>query len=95
MLCNRCNKRPAIIFVQRMDGANKGEQQGLCLRCAREMHLKPVDDLMKQFGMTEQDMDAMEERMDQLMEEMGGADMNPLELMMNMNQGQHLLKQMH
>ena len=40
------------------------KQEGYCLHCARELHIKPVDDLMKQFGMSEQDMDNMEDRMD-------------------------------
>jgi len=81
MLCNRCNKRPAIIFVQRMDGVQT-KQEGYCLRCARELHIKPVEDLMKQFGMSEKDMDTMEERMEQMMDEMGGGDMNPFQMMM-------------
>ena len=56
MVCIRCQKRPAIIFIQRMvDGQMK--QEGYCLHCARELHIKPVDDLMKQFGMSDQDLD--------------------------------------
>ena len=50
--------------------------------CARELHIKPVDDLMKQFGMSEQDLDTMEDRMESMMEELGDA--NPLSMMMNM-----------
>ena len=42
-----------------------------CLHCARELHIKPVDDLMKQFGMSDQDLDNMENRMESMMEEMG------------------------
>ena len=38
----------AIIFIQRMDGGQM-KQEGYCLHCARELHIKPVDDLMKQF----------------------------------------------
>ena len=84
MVCDRCKKRPAIIFVQRMeDGKLKNE--GYCLHCARELHIKPVEDLMKQFGMSDEDMDNMEERMENMMQEMGdGA--NPLSMMMNMAQ---------
>ena len=84
MVCDRCKKRPAIIFVQRMeDGKLKNE--GYCLHCAREMHIKPVEDLMKQFGMSEEDMDNMEERMENMMQEMGDGG-NPLSMMMNMVQ---------
>ena len=48
MVCIRCQKRPAIIFVQRMENGQM-KNEGYCLHCAREMHIKPVDDLMKQF----------------------------------------------
>ena len=84
MVCIRCQKRPAIIFIQRMDNVQM-KQEGYCLHCARELHIKPVDDLMKQFGMSDQDLDNMENRMESMMEEMGDA--NPLSMMMNMTQG--------
>ena len=47
MVCNRCQKRPAIIFVQRMENGQM-KNEGFCLHCARELHIKPVEDLMKQ-----------------------------------------------
>ena len=84
MVCVRCQKRPAIIFIQRMENGQM-KQEGYCLHCAREMHIKPVDDLMKQFGMSDQDLDNMESRMESMMEEMGDA--NPLSMMMNMAAG--------
>ena len=84
MVCVRCQKRPAIIFIQRMENGQM-KQEGYCLHCARELHIKPVDDLMKQFGMSDQDLDNMESRMESMMEEMG--DSNPLSMMMNMAQG--------
>lgn len=86
MVCIRCKKRPAIIFVQRMDSNSQMKQEGYCLRCARELHIKPVEDLMKQFGMSEQDMDNMEDRMENMLEEMGGEGANPFSMMMGMGQ---------
>ena len=85
MVCIRCKKRPAIIFIQRMENGQM-KQEGYCLHCARELHIKPVEDLMKQFGMSDQDMDSIEDRMENMMEEMG--DTNPLAMMMNMQQGE-------
>ena len=70
MVCNRCQKRPAIIFVQRMENGQM-KNEGFCLHCARELHIKPVEDLMKQFGMSDEDMDNMENRMESMMDEMG------------------------
>src|SRR5699024_1344123 len=82
MVCIRCKKRPAIIFIQRMENGQM-KQEGYCLHCARELHIKPVDELMKQFGMSEQDMDNMEDRMVSMMEEMGEGG-NPFAVMMKM-----------
>ena len=84
MVCIRCQKRPAIIFVQRMENGQM-KNEGYCLRCARELHIKPVEDLMKQFGMSDEDMENMENRMENMVEEMGG-DGNPFSMMMNMGQ---------
>ena len=85
MLCIRCQKRPAIIFVQRMENGQM-KNEGYCLHCARELHIKPVEDLMKQFGMSDEDMDNMEDRMENMMQEMeeGGGMGNPFSMMMNM-----------
>ncbi len=66
MLCIRCKKRAAIVFVQKMDGSKPTE--GYCLHCARELGLKPVDDVMKQFGITDEQMDMMEDRLAGMME---------------------------
>ena len=86
MVCIRCQKRPAIIFVQRMENGQM-KNEGYCLHCAREMHIKPVDDLMKQFGMSDEDMDAMEDRMENMMQEMGDmSSVNPFSMMMGMGQ---------
>ncbi len=85
MLCVRCNKRQAVIFIQRVENGQT-KQEGYCLHCARELHIKPVDDLMKQFGMSDQDLETMEDRMDSMMEEMGDGT-SPFSMLMNMNPG--------
>ena len=68
MLCVKCQKRPAVVFVQRLENG-KAIQEGYCLTCARAMHIQPVDDLMKQFGMSDQDLENMEERMSSFLQE--------------------------
>ena len=87
MVCIRCQKRPAIIFVQRMENGQM-KNEGYCLHCARELHIKPVEDLMKQFGMSDEDMDNMEDRMENMMQELGDGSTNPFSMMMNMGQPQ-------
>ena len=80
MLCVKCQKRPAVVFVQRLENG-KAVQEGYCLTCARAMHIQPVDDLMKQFGMSDQDLENMEERMSSFLQE--ASDSGMLAPMMN------------
>ncbi|MGN0983908.1 MAG: AAA family ATPase [Gemmiger sp.] len=68
MLCVRCKKRTAVVFVQRIENG-KPSQEGYCLTCAKALHIKPVDDLMRQFGMSDQDLESMEERMSSFLQE--------------------------
>ena len=60
MLCTRCKKRQAVVFVQRLENG-KPVQEGYCLTCARELHIQPVDDLMKRFNMTDDQLASMED----------------------------------
>lgn len=68
MLCTRCKKRQAVVFVQRLENG-KPVQEGYCLTCARELHIQPVDDLMKRFNMTDEQLASMEEHMADLMQQ--------------------------
>ncbi len=61
MICVKCKKRPAIVFVQQMDGEGN-KSQGYCLTCAHELGIKPVDDMIKQFGISDTDLESIEER---------------------------------
>jgi len=67
MICTRCKKRPAVVFITRMDG-DKSVNDGLCLVCAKELGIKPVDELLEKFGITEEDMEQMEEQLGELMD---------------------------
>ncbi len=73
MLCVRCKKRTAVVFIQRLE-AGKPIQEGYCLTCARELNIGPVNDLMQRFGVSDQDLETMEERMSSFLEEAGQAD---------------------
>ncbi len=57
MTCTRCKKRPAVIYITRMD-QEKSVNEGLCLVCAKELGIKPVEDLMKKFGISDEDLEA-------------------------------------
>ena len=71
MLCERCKKRPAMIFVQENEYGTM-KSKGYCLTCAKEMGIKPVDDMLKQMGISDKDLMAMEEQMESFMEENDG-----------------------
>lgn len=65
MLCSRCQKRPAVVFVS--TGSDSSDTKGYCLSCAKELNIKQVTDIMNQMGISEEDFDAMQEQMDELM----------------------------
>ena len=56
-LCSRCGKNVAVVFITKMDRNGHTTNEGLCIQCAREMHIKPVDDIMKKFGITDDQID--------------------------------------
>ena len=68
-LCNRCNKRPAVIFITRMEG-NRSYPEGYCIKCAKELNIPPVNDLLKSMNISEEEFGQMNEEMMQVMEEM-------------------------
>ena len=54
--CSRCGKNMAIVFITKVEnGETKNE--GLCLKCAKELHVKPVDDMLEKFGISDEDID--------------------------------------
>lgn len=64
-MCTRCKKRPAVVFVS---GSTDAQQsQGYCLVCAKELGIKPVNDLMEKMGITEEMMESMESELSGLM----------------------------
>ena len=73
MLCSRCKKRPAVVFIA--TNTNSSNTQGLCLTCAKELGIKPVTDLMDKMGIDDEQLEAMQEQFGGLMnpEELGEA----------------------
>ena len=70
-LCSRCKKNVAVIFITRMDPNGQSHNEGLCLKCARELHIKPVDDVINKMGLTDDELDGLTNEM---MEALGSAD---------------------
>ena len=70
-LCSRCKKRPAVVFVANAADTNS-EPDGLCLVCAKELGIKPIDDMLKKMDITDDDIAAMSEQFMDLMSPDGG-----------------------
>ena len=70
MLCSRCKKNPAVFFISKVDG-DKATNEGLCIKCAMELNIGPVKQIMENMGITEEDMDDVSAQMEQMMESMG------------------------
>ena len=56
MMCSRCKKRPAVLFVSTMTGSER-KNEGLCLQCAKELGLPQVSDYLKQMGISEDELE--------------------------------------
>ena len=80
MMCSRCQKRPAVVFVSQSGDPNKAE--GYCITCAKELGIKPVNDLMERMGISEEMMESMESEMANLMD-LSGLEPTDLQAMGN------------
>ena len=69
-MCSRCGKNVAVIFITKLEGGSS-KNEGLCLKCAREMGIKPIDDMMKRMGISDEDLDNLTSEM---MSAFGGAE---------------------
>ena len=65
LMCTRCKKRPAVVFVS--NGISGQDPQGLCLVCAKELGIKPVNDIMEKMGITDEELEAATAQMTELM----------------------------
>ena len=70
LMCTRCHKRPAVIFMSRMENGQM-VNEGLCLQCAKELGIPQVKDLIDRMGISDEDIEAMS---NQIMEMMGDED---------------------
>ena len=61
-LCSRCGKNVAVIFITKLEGGTT-KNEGLCLKCAKELGIKPIDDMMKKMGITDEDLDSLTNEM--------------------------------
>ena len=63
-LCSRCKKNVAVVFITRLDAPGQpGTNEGLCLKCAREMNIRPVTDMLDKMGLSEEDLEGLTNEM--------------------------------
>ena len=65
-LCSRCKKNLAVVFITKLENG-KSTSEGLCLTCARELKLPQVEEIVKRMGLSEEDLDTINEEMTNLM----------------------------
>ncbi|MCI9239776.1 ATP-dependent Clp protease ATP-binding subunit [Oscillibacter sp.] len=65
-LCSRCKKNVAVVFISKLDG-ERTINEGLCLKCAKELGLPQVDDMMKRMGISDEDLETLNSEMMQAM----------------------------
>ena len=73
MLCSRCQKNVAVVFINKFENG-KQINEGLCLTCAKELGIKPLEQMMNQMGITEADLDELNTEMGEFLSDMNVSD---------------------
>ena len=55
-LCSKCKKNLAVVFITKIENGQTNNE-GYCLKCARELGIKPVDDMISRMGLSDEDLD--------------------------------------
>ncbi len=71
MLCCKCKKNLAVVYITKMEPDGTQKNEGYCLSCAQELNLGPVNDIMKNMGVNAEEMDNLNREMASMLEEMG------------------------
>ena len=76
-LCSKCGKRPAVVFISEMTQngtATSSEPKGLCLVCAKEAGIKPINDMLEKMNISDEDIEQMSEQFMDIMQDDDGED---------------------
>ena len=79
VLCARCHKNMAVVFINRIENGS-AQQEGLCLKCARELHIKPIDDIIAKMGISDDDLEGISGEMMEAMQALSGGDDHLMEI---------------
>lgn len=81
-LCSRCGERPAVVFIQKMEG-DEVKPEGLCIKCAKELNIGPIRSMIEKLGISDEELERASEQMNQFMENMEDFDFGDLGEMFN------------
>lgn len=81
-ICSRCGERPAVVFIQKMEG-EKTVPEGLCIKCARELNIGSINQMIDKMGISDDELEMASEQMATFMENMGDFDFGSLGDMFN------------
>jgi ATP-dependent Clp protease ATP-binding subunit ClpA len=81
-LCSRCGERPAVVFIQKMEG-DEVKPEGLCIKCAKELNIGPIRSMIDKLGISDDELERASEQMNQFMENMDDFDFGDLGEMFN------------
>ncbi len=82
-MCSRCGERPAVVFIQKMDGNNEAKTEGLCFKCAKELNIGPIRQMIEKLGISDEELEQASEQMNQFMENMDDFNFGDLGEMFN------------
>lgn len=82
-MCSRCGKRPAVVFIQKMDSDNNVTPQGLCINCARELNIGSINQMIDKLGISDDELEMASEQMANFMDNMEDFDFGNLGEMFN------------
>ncbi|MCD8391406.1 MAG: ATP-dependent Clp protease ATP-binding subunit, partial [Firmicutes bacterium] len=83
-LCSRCNKNPAVLFITKMEG-NRTSNEGFCLSCAKQLGLAPLDKMIDNLNLPENELDTLNNQMSEFMDNVNDMDENELKGMMQIS----------
>lgn len=81
-MCSRCGERPAVVFIQKMEG-DKVTPEGLCIKCARELNIGSINQMIDKMGISDEELEMASEQMADFMENMGDFNFDSLGEMFN------------
>ena len=71
MICSKCKKRPAVIFVSKIEG-EKTTQEGFCIKCAMDLNIGPIKQMMESMGITDDELEAVSEQFGDMLGDIDG-----------------------